>query len=223
MKIIFVTLMTSNIEWYTKYTTLFHTTYCDKYNYIYEKYTHLFDSSRWATWSKIPAILDALEKYPDCDYVFWCDADSIPVVMDIPLETYITGEDIIITQDTNVGEYSKLYPRPFDGGAPCTGNFFVKNNSATKKYFSKLYNDGRFLKFHFKHNYFHEQSALTLSFLHGAYKDICSIKLLDPYDLFTNNINQITHFYHAQGQNDPHMSKIPLQYLYEKHFGKKAE
>lgn len=226
MKIIFVTLATPQIEWYSKYTTPFHISYCEKHGYIYELYDKLLDTSRFVTWGKILIVLDALKKHPDCDYVFWCDADCIPLNMDVPLDGYITGEDIIMAQDSNHYEYGKLYPFPFNFTAPCTGNFFIKNTPSAVKYFTKLYYDGRFMHFHFKHNQFHEQSAFTFSLLHESYKNICSIKLLNPYDLFTNELNiygEIKHFYHAQGQCRPEINKAPLAMLYERHFGKKEE
>ena len=219
MKLAFITIITDDIKWYGKYTKPIQELYCKKYGYTYIAYDHIFDTDRWVTWSKISAILETMTN-TQCDYVFWCDADSIPIDMTKDLSIYLdVSNDIILELDKNETEYRNLYSKPYDVYAPCTGNILIKNNKRSINYLNKLKNDTKYKKYYYKTSFFHEQSALTLSMLDDDYKDLASIKTLEYQSMTSNQIDNHRHFFHAQDQLTPIFKKTTIKYFYDSLIG----
>lgn len=72
---------------YSKTFPLFQQ-YAEKHGYTLQVHTELLDTSRHASWSKIPALKLALQD-PQFDYVVWMDDDIVITNSDIPLSSFI--------------------------------------------------------------------------------------------------------------------------------------
>lgn len=103
--------------------------YCNKHNYIYvEGDETYYDKNYNITWSKVPLILDCLEKY-NCEYVVWFDADIMIMDDTVCLEKII---------ETNMGHNTFMLCRDI-GTLINTGAWFVKNNCYASKILRYLY------------------------------------------------------------------------------------
>ncbi|EFJ39772.1 hypothetical protein VOLCADRAFT_100552 [Volvox carteri f. nagariensis] len=60
--------------------------FADLHGYTYVDASDLLDSSRPASWSKIPAVLSVLDQY---DWVFWLDADTLITNLSTPVESLL--------------------------------------------------------------------------------------------------------------------------------------
>lgn len=213
MKIDFLTYATPSLDYYFKYSKQIHKAYCDKHSYTYIIGDQsLLDSSKWITWTKLNVVLDRL-KATKADYLFWCDADSVPVNFDVSLEKFISGgEDFIFASEGS--EINKLNNNALgDGGTFFdkttwdinSGNFFVKNSEASVNYLTKLANDKNFAYYWYNSNCYHEESAFLYSMCDDGYKDLAKIKILPSNNVYVKDYNPISFtdenicFYHQCG------------------------
>jgi galactosyl transferase GMA12/MNN10 family len=81
--------------------------------------SYLITHTTHPVWGKLPAILEAFEKYPDAEWVWWLDIDAIIMSPDTDLYTsflspsiiqskLVQGESILILDDTHTPVRSGL-------------------------------------------------------------------------------------------------------------------
>lgn len=101
--------------------------YCEQRGYDFIYINKSLDEERTPHWSKIKAIEQNLEKY---DWIFYSDADAHFMNLNCKLEDIINkyaGDNfMIITKDNNMLN---------------SGNFFIKNNSISKKFLKDSYKE----------------------------------------------------------------------------------
>src|ERR1700722_7845972 len=94
--------------------------YAKKHGYDLFLYHELFDHSRPAAWSKIPAIEMHLADY---EWIYWSDADSLIMNNSITLESIVDNNfDMVITRET------------YGWKVLNTGSFLIRNCQWSKKY-----------------------------------------------------------------------------------------
>jgi hypothetical protein len=103
--------------------------YCLRHGYTFRCRTDGFDPARPPAWSKIRFLLDQL---PDCDWVFWTDADSLVMNSAVPLSWFVDDHyDLILSRD----RYNGLN----------TGNFLVRNTPWTRAFLERVYQQEQFI------------------------------------------------------------------------------
>jgi galactosyl transferase GMA12/MNN10 family len=63
----------------------------DLSSYVITRTTH-------PVWGKLPAILEAMKKYPDAEWVWWLDIDAIIMTPTIELHRHLLDPDILQTK-----------------------------------------------------------------------------------------------------------------------------
>jgi len=112
--------------------------YCKKqgYDFVYEN--RQLDLSRPIPWTKIPLILDTMEK-TDAEWIFWSDADSVVMNPAFRLEEFIDEEYDIIGSS--------------DPGPPInTGQFFIRNCPWSRDFLKKVYSHTECIHHHWWEN-----------------------------------------------------------------------
>lgn len=116
--------------------------YCSRYNYDFICGEESLDSARRPVWSKLLAILKAMEN-PSYQWIFWADADSLFMNFEIPLEHLIDENyNLIISKDM------------YDINA---GHFFIRNCEESRRFLLDAYAHTEY-----DNHPFAEQKALTL-------------------------------------------------------------
>ena len=99
--------------------------YCEKHQYDFVYGDMILDASRPIAWSKILLILEVMET-SECEWIFWSDADSLIMNMDICLEDIIDENyNFILTRDLN---------------ALNTGQFLIRNCEWSRTFLQAVYN-----------------------------------------------------------------------------------
>lgn len=82
-----------------------------------------FDETRHPSWSKIPFTQQCL---PNCDWLFWSDADALVTNFSIKLESLVDPDyDFLVTKDIN--------------GINC-GHYFIKNTPWAFDFLDRVWN-----------------------------------------------------------------------------------
>lgn len=98
--------------------------YCEHHGYRFHAYTDSMDTSRPIPWSKVLIILEIMEN-PDCEWVFWTDADSLIMNSKIKLKWFLDERyDMIVASDFN---------------GINTGQFFIRNCAWSKDFLARVY------------------------------------------------------------------------------------
>lgn len=110
----------------TKYATRTKEQYALRHGYSFFDHENLLDDSRPIPWSKIPLILEQLEK--GYDYVFWVDGDAYIMDQTISVEELILtkteGKDITIARDWVL---------------PNTGVIIIKNTTWSRRFLETVW------------------------------------------------------------------------------------
>lgn len=118
MNITVVTLFDSAIADWARPIAEQKRQYCAKHGYKFVCHEKVLDPSASAHYSKMPAILDAFND-PDCEFVFWTDADSIILDHEQKLEEFIDPNFFLIM--------------PTDITGHSTSNFFIRNSEWARR------------------------------------------------------------------------------------------
>lgn len=148
-------------EWYQQATYpafVNKTRYCAKHNYPFHFYTESLDTSRPIPWSKVLIILEIFEKHPECDYVFWTDADSLIMNDSIKLSRYIDKR------------YNIVSGTDFNGIN--TGQFLIRNCEWSKEFLLRVYANEKWIN-----NGWWEQASV-MDLLRNNHSDRKQVKLL---------------------------------------------
>lgn len=139
-KIAIVSLYNEGYKHIGQYSDKNKTRYAKKHNYDIFIYHDTLDTTRPVPWSKILAIQKHLSDY---DWIYWSDADSLIMNMNIKLESLI--------DDT----YNMVISKEEANGNLNTGSFLIKNCEWSKKLLQRIYDQTYFIN----HEYW-EQAAL---------------------------------------------------------------
>jgi hypothetical protein len=102
--------------------------YCSRHGLSFDCRTEGFDSSRPPAWSKI---LFIKEQLPECDWLFWTDADSLVMNSAVPLTAFLDDHfDLIMSRDRYHGIN--------------TGNFLVRNTPWALDFLGRVYAQDQF-------------------------------------------------------------------------------
>lgn len=149
--------------------------YCEKHGYAFHAYTESLDTSRPIPWSKVLIILEIFDKYPDCKWVFWTDADSLIMNSDVRLEDHIDQTyDMIAATDS---------------GHLNSGQMLIRNCKWSKDFLSRIYAKEEFIN-----NGWWEQSAMMDEF-ENNHRDRKHCKLLKQRSMNSTSFEQ------CQGEN----------------------
>jgi len=134
MKLGVVTLYTNNIKEYGILSATNKRKYSEKHGYACIVGKKILDTNRAAAWSKIMMIKKLLRSY---DWIFWTDADSLIMNMNVNLEDLIhkhLNKDTILTKGVS---------SPIN-----TGQWLIKNSKWSHELLDKIWCDtpGCFLK-----------------------------------------------------------------------------
>src|SRR3989339_1015040 len=139
--------------------------YCKKHGYDFICPEECLDLSRPIPWSKILLIEKTLHE-SNYKWVFWTDADSLIMNLDIKLETLIDEDyDMIIGTDLN---------------GVNSGNFFIKNSSWSLELLSDIYSHTECID-----HPFWEQQGLMLELEKNPDKFLNKMKIV-PQQLFNS-------------------------------------
>lgn len=132
--------------------------YCESHGYPFHVFTESLDESRPIPWSKIK-IIEKLFENPDCEWVFWTDADSLIMNPKIKLNQFIDERyDMITASDFN---------------GINTGQFFIKNCKWSHDFLARIYAKEQFIN----HGWW-EQMSIMDEFFHNK-KDRRHLKILN--------------------------------------------
>lgn len=98
MKIKVLSLATSNINDYAKYSTAINAAYCKKNGYDFECKTQAY-KERPAAWSKIQFLLENINK--GYEWIMWIDADAHFNNFNKRIEDFIGGDEEFIFSQVN--------------------------------------------------------------------------------------------------------------------------
>ncbi len=116
--------------------------YCDSRGYSFMCERDGFDLSRPPSWSKI---LFCQRHLPDCNWLFWSDADALVTNFDVRLESFLDEKyDLIITRDAN---------------GLNAGHFFIRNTPWSFDFLREVWGGGWDVDGSYDHNYW-EQGAI---------------------------------------------------------------
>ena len=183
-------------EWYQHVTQPSYdnkAAYCERHGYRFHAYTESLDTSRPIPWSKVLIILEIMED-PDCEWVFWTDADSLIMNSKIKLKYFLDDRyDMIVASDFN---------------GINTGQFFIRNCKWSKDFLARVYAKEEFIN-----NGWWEQAAIIDLYNNADSKDRDHIKVLKqramnsyvPEMFFDKNVywhpdDFIIHFAGIRGQ-----------------------
>jgi len=161
MKILVLTLATSNITNYSKYTHAINRQYCKKHSYDFISYDRHLDPSRHPAWSKIKAIHNHIDDY---DWIMWIDADAIFLNHNKRIEPLLDdGYNIIISKTFDLIN---------------SGVFLIKgNNEWSKSFLDDVYDQTQFLD---STNNRWEENAIEHLYL-------TNIKVKNKFKIINNN------------------------------------
>lgn len=121
-------------EWYQHVTYPSYVNksrYCEKHGYTFHSYTESMDTTRPIPWTKILAILEVMENNPECEWVFWTDADSLIMNDSVKLSRLIDPTYNMIT----ASDYNGIN----------TGQFLIKNCEWSKDFLKRVYAQDQFI------------------------------------------------------------------------------
>ena len=182
-------------EWYQHVTQPSYdnkAAYCERHGYRFHAYTESLDTTRPIPWSKVLIILEIMEN-PDCEWVFWTDADSLIMNSKVKLKYFLDDRyDMICATDD---------------GHLNSGQFLLRNCEWSKDFLRRIYD-----KPHLINNGWWEQAAMMEEFSKNP-KDRKHCKLLKQRamnsisyeqckgeDAYWHEGDFIIHFMGARGQ-----------------------
>jgi hypothetical protein len=105
--------------------------YCEKYGFDFHKLHHSLDESRHISWSKIPFLIDQMNRHPNYDFYVWIDDDMLITNFDVNIENIIKQYDfnnLLISKD----------PESIEEPINC-GLMVFKHNKSTFVLLNKIY------------------------------------------------------------------------------------
>ena|SRR5947207_1039860 len=66
-------------------------------NHMVDMRKYRISEGRSLVWGKLAAVMEAFEKYPDAEWVWWLDMDAI-IMSNIDLYSYILDPDVLINR-----------------------------------------------------------------------------------------------------------------------------
>jgi mannan polymerase II complex MNN10 subunit len=124
--IVFTTLHNDEFKLLADLTLPNKKTYCEKHNYPL-----IINTDNWHNipigFEKAYLIKDAFDTFPDCEWVFFSECDTLITNMDIKLEDIIKNEEkhFVITTDIN---------------GINAGSFFIKNSHEGNEFLQDMFN-----------------------------------------------------------------------------------
>lgn len=129
-KIAIISLYDHNYKHIGQYSDTNKTQYANKNGYDLFLYHESLDNTRPGAWSKILAIQNHLKDY---EWIYWSDADSLIMNMQIKLEDIIDDKfNLIISRESGTGNLN-------------TGSFLLKNCDWSEKLLKILYDQTDFI------------------------------------------------------------------------------
>lgn len=166
VKIGMVTLSTPNIESYAKFARGLWRIYCHKNNIDFVVHRNVIDKARPPSWSKIPAIKKMMDE--GYDWVWWVDADSLPVSMEHDIWKILAKVpvDIEVILCTN-GRHIEC------------NTIITRNSKWARDFFDKVWNNSKDIN----HSWWEQKSVIEI--VHGMNEKIRNTKfqfhLMDSY------------------------------------------
>lgn len=156
MKILVLTLADSNFSDVADISMPNKIMYSSIHRYHFIQEFELLDKTRSASWNKI---LFLQEHLPNYDWIWWTDADSLVMNMEIRLENIIDEDDddicapdMIITED-----YNGLN----------AGQFLIRNCDWSIEFLKRVYNEDQFINHHWW-----EQAAIQTVLSNDSYANL---------------------------------------------------
>lgn len=230
MKIIVLQKYNTKVENLANIATINKLWYSEKNKYIFinDETNYELTDDRSDTWLIELSILNTMKKYPNCDWIFWTDIDSLIMNYNIKLEDIIlsanNNEHIIACMWPFTSSYTfsdlnspiiKIEQKPSIWYFLHTGNFLVRNSEWSYNFLLTLYNDKRFvLQDELRKHFMGDEIGITCYYL--AYPHIRKhIKILSN-QMFLSIANP---FYNSNVKTYSHGDFIfhaPLQKLNKK-------
>ena len=98
--------------------------YCRLWGYDLDHYGDLIEPSWPASWNKIPALLAAMDKVDEGDWVLWMDCDMAMTRIELPLERLTRADKDVMFS--------------VDGNGICLGYFLIRNVPMMRKFLMDL-------------------------------------------------------------------------------------
>lgn len=136
--------------------------YCRNHGYNFVCRKSDFNTSRPPSWSKI---LFTKKYLPDCDWLFWSDADALVMNFSTKLESFVDPDyDLLITKDCN---------------GINAGHYFIKNTPWSFEFLDRVWS----MEQHTNHVWWEQAAMIELAEVSG-YKErikLCPTKLFNAY------------------------------------------
>ena len=143
-----ITFSDSAIKDYSDITEKINDIYAKKHGYQFEAYHDRQLGDDWDVhWEKVKLLQDNLKKMKKNDYLVWIDADAAVHRHDIPLKSFMSGKDIVVSHD-GVNKKDDLDEKTRDQPWYVnTGFLMVKNTPWSKAFVDRWINTaGEFKK-----------------------------------------------------------------------------
>jgi hypothetical protein len=186
MKIALISLGTKNIADIRDIGFSNKKQYCNKYGYDFIGYDAVLDTSRPASWSKILAIQEHIDKY---DWIMWIDADAAIINNNIKVEDIVDNNfELLLSKDeVNIN----------------MGVFFLKSCAWSKFFLNVVYSLDRYVD-----DTFWEQAAVISLLPNNGY--IKHFKFINKciINSYPNDVNEKSMVIHCPGRYKRYLKPI---------------